>query len=111
MVHHMPCPDPSAAISLTLESTDLGLFNLAHHPGYNEIALELNTCFLYRRYRLNIAGKSSLHVDQAATVDPIVFNDRLLRVVEVSRMSAQPARRAAAGSFQSSHDIGSTFRD
>src|SRR4029434_9179036 len=79
--------------------------------GYNEITLELNTCFLYRRYGLNIARKSSLHVDQPAAVDPIVLNDLLLRVVEVIHMSAKHERCAAAGSLQRSDDIGSALLD
>src|SRR4029453_10973555 len=107
----MPRADPSTTVRLTLKSTDLSLFNLADHTGYNEITLELNTCFLYRRYGLNIARKSSLHVDQPAAVDPIVFNDRLLRVVEVIHMSAKHERCAAAGSLQRSDDIGSALLD
>ena len=78
---------------------DLGLFNLADHAGYDKIALELNTCFLYRRYRLDIAGKSRLHVDQTPAVDSVVFDHRPLRVVEVIHMSAKHECRAAAGSF------------
>ena len=37
----MPRADASTTVSLTLKSTDLSLFNLANHTGYNEIALEL----------------------------------------------------------------------
>ena len=37
--------DPGATLCLPLKSTDLSLFNLADHTGYNEIPLDLNPAF------------------------------------------------------------------
>src|SRR4029077_11485897 len=95
MVHHVACAHTGAAISLAMESPDLRLFNLADDAGYDEVAFELNPCFLNRCHGFDITRKGSLHIDQPPAIDAVVFNHRLLRIIEVVHMSAEHESRAA----------------
>ncbi len=83
MIHQVAGTDTGAAISFTLKATDLRLFDLAHDAGNDQISLELDPGPLQRRHRLDVTRKRRLHVDQAAAVDAVLVNDRLLRIVEM----------------------------
>jgi len=61
---------------------------------------------LQRRHRLDITREGAFHVDQAAAVDAVSSDDRLLGIVEVIHMGAEHQRRPAAGAFQSADDVG-----
>jgi hypothetical protein len=56
----------------------------------------LDACFLKRGDRFDIARKRCLHIDQSTSINPIIFDDGFLGVVEMVHVSAKHQSRAAA---------------
>ena len=111
MVHQIARPDPGTAVSLTVESANLRLFDLADHAGDDQVALELDAGLLDRRHRFDVTGKRRLHIHQAAAVDAVLIDHRLLGIVEVVHVRVEHQRRAAAGALERPDDIGTAVLD